>query len=316
MKVGDQLGELISVIVPVYNAKKYIVPCVNSILGSTYSHFELLLIDDCSSDGSPLLCEELARQDDRIKVIRHVVNGGPGKSRNTGLEICKGEYVTFVDADDTIHPQMLERLYDLLKANHADISFCSRKIVSDWLPDTHQDTGVSIFKDGVVDVSKLGNGDDLNSPFLKLFKREIFDNLRFPENCWAEDLYIVPDYLSRASVIAYTSEQLYCYSVRKDNISFRAQTHERMDFQILAYKRLYEYYRAKSFDEQRFARYVLFSYAQAWRSFSDVRSRFRYWKGYLRFFLQNVRIALRPGSLLFVLSPPLYDYLFRLRQKK
>ena len=311
-----QSQPLISVIVPVYNVAPYLESCVSSILASTYVHLELLLVDDGSTDGSGALCDELAQRDARIRVIHQPENGGQGKARNTGLDACQGDYISFIDSDDTIHPRMLERLYELLTTYQASISFCSRKVISDWLPDVHEDTGVHVFRDGVVDVSLLGNGDDLSSPVLKLYKRAIFEHLRFPETHWAEDLYIVPDYLSLAPVIAYTSEQLYYYSLRKDNISFGQQTHERMDFQIQAYQRLFAYYRSKAFDEQRFARYVLFSYAQAWRSFSDIRSRFRYWKGYLRFFLQNVRIALRPGSLLFVLSPPLYDYLFRLRQRK
>ena len=299
----------------VYQVARYLESCVSSILASSYAHLEVLLIDDGSTDGSAWICDELSHRDSRIRVIHQHENGGQGKARNTGLDACSGDYISFVDSDDTIHPQMLERLYELLITHQADISFCSRKVISDWLPDVHEDTGMHVFHDGVVNVAQLGNGDDLNSPVLKLYKRAIFEHLRFPETHWAEDLYIVPDYLSQASVIAYTSEQLYNYSVRKDNVSFRAQTHERMDFQILAYKKLYDYYRSKAFDEQRFARYVLFSYAQAWRSFHDVKSKFQYWMGYLCFFMNNFKIALRKGALLFVLAPSLYCYLLRIRQK-
>lgn len=308
--------ELISIIIPVYNAAKYLEACVTSVLRSTYEQLEVILVDDCSTDGSGLLCDRLSEQDERIKVIHCEENGGQGKARNAGLNIMSGDYVGFVDADDTIHPEMYEKLYNLLNNHHAAISFCSRKVISDWLPDEHEDTGVSIFEHGIVDVARLGNGNDLESPVLKLYRRAIFSHLRFPESHWAEDLFIVPDYLAQAARIAYTSEQLYFYSVRKDNVSFKSPTRERLDFQILGYEKLYRFFKMKAFDVQRFARYVLFSYAQAWLSFNDAGTRFHYWKGYVRFFLRHPRHASTKGSLLFLLAPAIYCSLMRHRQKK
>ena len=308
--------ELISIIIPVYNAGKYLETCVTSVLSSTYEHLEVILVDDCSTDDSGQLCDQLAEKDSRIKVIHCQENGGQGKARNAGLKIMSGHYVGFVDADDTIHPEMYERLYDLLIAHHADISFCSRKVISDWLPDEHEDTGISVFEDGKIDVARLGHGDDLESPVLKLYRKEIFSHLRFPESHWAEDLFIVPDYLAQASRIVYTSEQLYFYSVRKDNASFKKPTRERLDFQIQGYEKLYRYFKLKAFDAYRFARYVLFSYAQAWLSFNDFKTRFHYWKGYVRFFAKNTRTAVDKGSLLFLLAPGIYCSLMRHRQKK
>ena len=307
--------ELISIIIPVYNAGKYLEDCVSSVLRSTYEQLEVILVDDCSTDGSGLLCDRLSAQDARLKAIHCQGNGGPGRARNVGLDHMTGGYVAFVDADDTIHPEMYERLYDLLQTHQADISFCSRKVVSDWLADEHADTGVSVFENGVVDVARLGNSNDLESTFLKLYRKAIFSHLRFPESHWAEDLFIVPDYLAQASRIAYTSEQLYFYSVRKDNISFKPPTRKRLDFQILGYEKLYRYFQQKAFDSCRFARYVLFSYAQAWLSFNDASTRFHYWKGYVRFFLRHPRHASTKGSLLFLLSPHLYCALMRYRQQ-
>lgn len=305
--------ELISIIIPVYNAGKYLEACVTSVLSSTYEQLEVILVDDCSTDNSGQLCDQLSKRDARLKVIHCQENGGQGKARNVGLDHMTGDYVGFVDADDTIHPEMYERLYDLLTTHQADISFCSRKVVSDWLPDEHEDTGVSVFEGGIVDVSRLGNGNDLESPVLKLYRKAIFSQLRFPESHWAEDLFIVPDYLAQASRIAYTSEQLYFYSVRKDNASFKKPTRERLDFQILGYEKLYRYFQMKAFDSYRFARYVLFSYAQAWLSFNDFKIRFHYWKGYVRFFARNARTAVDKGSLLFLLAPGIYCSLMRHR---
>lgn len=308
--------ELISIIIPVYNAGKYLEACVTSVLRSTYEPLEVILVDDCSTDDSGPLCDQLAEKDERIKVIHCQENGGQGKARNAGLAIMSGDYVGFVDADDTIHPKMYEKLHDLLIAHHADISFCSRKVISDWLPDEHEDTGISVFEDGKVDVSRLGHGDDLESPVLKLYRKEIFSHLRFPESHWAEDLFIVPDYLAQASRIVYTSEQLYFYSVRKDNVSFKRPTQERLDFQILGYEKLYRYFKMKAYDQQRFAKYVLYSYAQAWLLFNNFKIRFKYWKGFLCFFTKNIRNIASKGAFLFVFAPYIYCSLMRCRKKK
>ena len=97
----------VSVIIPVYNTEKYIKTTVDSIVAQTYSDWELLLIDDCSKDNTHLVCEELAQGDRRIIYIRQTENGGPAKARNIGIDQAKGEYLAFVDSDDTVDPIFL-----------------------------------------------------------------------------------------------------------------------------------------------------------------------------------------------------------------
>lgn len=98
----------VSVVVPVYNAEAFLEECINSVLSQSYPHIELLLINDGSKDRSGEICDRFAREDDRIRVI-HQSNAGPSAARNNGLQAVTGEYVQFVDADDTIHPEMIER---------------------------------------------------------------------------------------------------------------------------------------------------------------------------------------------------------------
>lgn len=100
---------LISVIVPVYNVEKYLNECIESVLKQTYKNFELLLIDDGSSDSSPKICDDYAKQDERVKVV-HKQNAGVSAARNTGLDIAKGEYVTFIDSDDFVSEDYLQLL--------------------------------------------------------------------------------------------------------------------------------------------------------------------------------------------------------------
>ncbi len=112
---------LISVIIPVYKAEKYLRECVDSVIDQTYSNLEIILVDDGSPDGCPAICDEYAVVDKKCKVI-HKENGGVCTARNAGLDSAKGEYVAFLDADDTLLNDSMEKLYSAVKENDADIS--------------------------------------------------------------------------------------------------------------------------------------------------------------------------------------------------
>lgn len=111
---------MISVIVPVYNVDKYLNACIDSILRQTFDDFELLLIDDGNSDSSPAICDEYASRDPRVKVF-HKANGGVSDARNTGLDHARGEYVAFIDGDDWIQPDYLEKLHDRMQSGSFDL---------------------------------------------------------------------------------------------------------------------------------------------------------------------------------------------------
>ena len=124
------MEEKISVIIPVYKVEKYLSYCVNSVINQTYTNLEIILVDDGSPDNCPKMCDELAKTDKRIKVL-HKQNGGLSSARNAGIDIATGEYISFVDSDDTINPQTLEILHKLIKDDNADISMSSWKKVYD-----------------------------------------------------------------------------------------------------------------------------------------------------------------------------------------
>ena len=105
---------MISVIVPVYKVEAYLEKCVDSICRQTYKDLEIILVDDGSPDRCPRICDEYATKDNRIKVI-HKDNGGLSSARNAGLDIAQGEFISFVDSDDTIHSQMMEVLLSLIE---------------------------------------------------------------------------------------------------------------------------------------------------------------------------------------------------------
>ena len=113
----------LSVIVPVYNAERYLERCVNSIRCQTFKNLEIILIDDGSSDNSPKLCNEFSKNDLRIKVL-HQNNKGVGAARNKGLELCTGDYITFVDSDDFLDPEMYEHMMLIADRYACDLVIC------------------------------------------------------------------------------------------------------------------------------------------------------------------------------------------------
>lgn len=121
--MGKRSKETVSVIVPVYNGERYLERCMESILRQTWENMEILLVDDGSTDGSAGLCDDFAEKDKRVRAI-HTANKGVSSARNLGLEICGGDYVTFVDADDCLAENMVEYLADMLGKTGCDVAGC------------------------------------------------------------------------------------------------------------------------------------------------------------------------------------------------
>ncbi len=119
------IDDKISVVIPVYNAKEYLKVCVDSLLEQTYENFELLLIDDGSTDGSTELCDDIVKCDSRIRVI-HKKNGGVSSARNLGISIASGKFIMFVDSDDWLEKNALESMLAVIKKNDTDACFCDR----------------------------------------------------------------------------------------------------------------------------------------------------------------------------------------------
>ena len=218
------MNSLISVIVPIYKVEKYLRKCVESILSQTHTNLEIILVDDGSPDNCGAICDEYAKQDARIKVI-HKPNGGLSDARNAGLDIMTGEYVAFVDSDDWIGPRMYETLLQMLKQFQADMAFGA---VADDLE-----------QDGKVTTVKVSNYGD--EPFSesaveamrryfhgswaawdKLYKADLFRDIRYPVGEINEDEAIVLQLLSKCSCVCYTNEVFYHYMRRPSSGSITA----------------------------------------------------------------------------------------------
>lgn len=213
------MEELISVIVPVYNVEKYIKKCIESIINQTYNNLEIILVDDGSTDKSGKICDEYAMVDKRISVI-HKENGGLSDARNCGIDVAKGKYIAFVDSDDFIDLKMYEILYNNLVKNNADISICKpylfekynevveakeAEVVTVW---EKKDFYTKMYDDYLMTVVAWN----------KLYKREIFENIRYPKGKKIEDAAIIHYVLEKCEKIALTNLELYFYYQRDDSI--------------------------------------------------------------------------------------------------
>jgi minor teichoic acid biosynthesis protein ggaB len=218
--------ELVSVIVPVYNVENYLRECLDSIVAQTYRNIEVILIDDGSKDSSGEICDEYADKDNRVKVI-HKENGGVSAARNTGLDVAKGEWISYVDSDDYIEDTMLENLICLAKENDVELAMCSFKDISEC-ENVTQENDIRIFsKDELIYNYVVRNTDYCITEGIwdRIYKRVLVDGLRFKNDRINEDILYTMEVFTRAHKAVYTSEKLYNYRAgREGNITGRKAT--------------------------------------------------------------------------------------------
>lgn len=211
---------LISVIVPVYKVELFLPSCIESIISQTYQNIEIILVDDGSPDRCPQICDKWAAKDSRIKVI-HKSNGGLSSARNAGLDAAIGDYIGFVDSDDTIDSHMYEKLLFGIQNNDADICICGIKNVDE--------TGCVVKNKESVDIptavftretmfEMLSKWYYVTAPN-KLYKKRIFDKNRFAEGRIHEDEFSVHHFIGECNRVATISEELYIYLQRSNSIT-------------------------------------------------------------------------------------------------
>lgn len=229
-------NDLLSVIVPVYNAEKYLSRCIESILASTYHNLELILIDDGSSDSSLQICEQYRMADNRVQVF-HKENGGMCSARNYGLKRCKGHYLAFVDNDDIVSPFMYETLINIINKENVLVAECG------WV-EVNENTGkeqpgilkkygripISKVKIGLMENSRaFGGGYIWNSVFdykriCELSGMEFYFD---PNMDYFEDLYFQTSIFLQVSGDIFIIEDAYYYYLIRDNsFSHRHKTLE------------------------------------------------------------------------------------------
>lgn len=206
---------MISIIIPIYNVEVYLDRCLRSVQSQTYTNFEVIMVDDGSTDRSADIAILYAESDARFKYIKQS-NSGQGSARNTGLKNALGDYYCFVDSDDYIHPNYLSKLFNAITETNSDISVCSVERVFDngRIIDytiTNQDKASII-----TDINKYLISASF-SVWNKLFKSYLFEDLLFPEGIKYEDFALMPRVYERASKIVTIEDKLYYYYYRQNS---------------------------------------------------------------------------------------------------
>lgn len=210
---------LFSIIVPIYNSEKWLHRCIDSVLAQTFIDFEVLLIDDGSTDCSDAICDEYAKKDARIHVF-HKTNGGVSSSRNLGLENAIGDWVTFIDSDDCVSPHYLKNLFKHISENVDLVFSYATQVDSNGISKKEQYPSRLVSADKI-EIAFVEN--DLSwhtSPWSKLYRAKIIKqiNLRFDENMHiGEDLVFLYSYIMHCDQICFTSDTDYYYYFDTDN---------------------------------------------------------------------------------------------------
>ena len=209
----------LSIIVPIYNVRNFLHKCINSILNQTYKDYELILVDDGSSDGSSLICDDYKERDERICVF-HKENGGLSDARNYGLDHSKGEYVAFVDSDDWIDNGMYESMMSAIVNNNADIVVCGHRVVTiDGMVEETVVFNKPILYTGTQATIEILKDDEIPSfAWNKLYKKSLFKDIRFPKGRIYEDTAVVYRYFDIANSVYVLNETYYNYLRRPESI--------------------------------------------------------------------------------------------------
>ena len=234
------MDPIISIIVPIYNVGKYLPKCIESILNQTFKNFELILVNDGSTDNSGVVCDDYAKKDTRIKII-HKSNGGVSSARNAGLYVAKGEYIGFVDPDDYIDKNMYEKLYRLCIDNNSDIAICrfNREI-----------NGKIQNKESTEEIIELNNMEAMNELFKgnlyrfslcnKLFSKKCFNDVLFPEERIHEDLSTTYKLFDNSKKTVYINYCGYIY-VRRENSILTSTYNEKRLQAFIAWDEIIEF---------------------------------------------------------------------------
>lgn len=241
----DESTPLVSIIIPIYKVEPYLRRCLNSIVNQTYVNLEIILVDDGSPDRCPAICDEYAAKDLRIIVI-HKENGGLSDARNAGLDICTGEYISFVDSDDWVENKYIETLISSALLQDADIVIGSYDLIRNNKSEASEPFQNGMFSKKEVFFKIItAQTTHLGISWGKLYKKNILEGERFPVGKTQEDNYTSYKFIYKANRICCVDRVLYHYFQREHSISKTDTSNNFMDvvkeqFDFLLEKKEYE----------------------------------------------------------------------------
>lgn len=229
---------LISVIIPIHNTVNYLHKCIDSVRNQSLKEIEIILVDNLSTDGSSDICDQYVQIDSRIKVL-HLSVAGLSIARNAGIEIASSPYIGFIDSDDYIDPLMYQEMLNALILHDADIAYCNFYLESvKGIESSYPNSGNIYLRDQWSVLQDMMCERVSCSACNKLFKRDFFSILRFPEGCLYEDRLVMHDWLVDCSKIAWIDKPFYYYVARETSICHTIAPLNRYHYFLAEYSHL------------------------------------------------------------------------------
>lgn len=307
---------MISIIVPVYNMENYLARCIDSLLCQSVQDFEILLIDDGSTDKSSVICKEYAERDNRIRYIKKN-NGGLSDTRNVAIELSKGEFVTFVDSDDFVHNTYLEYLLALIRENSADISSCIHFETFNDVFNADMGENRSICMSGHEACERMMKdlAPVLTAACGKLYRTEIVRKYKFPYGRLHEDVATTFKYYLDSNKVVYGYKKLYAYFQHPNSIMHTISNKKvedelwAMSERALCLKKLQE----PELEEIAWEFMSIFLKKDVMEKIGETKT----WKKYGRLYIKNssrLKAKFKIGLLTYF--PMLGRYYFKKKKKK
>lgn len=251
--MGTNDKPLISVIIPIYKAEKYIEKCVRCVMSQTYQNLEIILVDDGSPDESGAICETLAKEDARIRVI-HKENGGAATARNAGLDIMTGEYIAFVDADDYMEANYIESLYCILSEHQAQVAICGFKTIDEGgnvvaIDNLHRKeiteeavSAIQVFSGNDIILQDLQGHWEHVAPWGKLYQADLFEGVRYPKWPAYEDEPVFIRVFDKVEKAVASKEKLYYYVQHAGSLMNTAYSEKQRSTTLMMWRERIAYY--------------------------------------------------------------------------
>lgn len=315
--------DLISIIIPVFNTEKYLKECIESVLQQSYHMIEVLLVDDGSTDNSLQVCQFYAEKDSRIKIFRKS-NGGLSSARNLGIDNANGAYFAFVDSDDYIDENMIEKLYLALEKENADMAICNFQCVLEnkekvQLNQKYLREEVLLAEDAI----KALFSEELGSYVIawnKLYKKELWNDLHYPEGYIHEDEFMIHHLLCRCKKVVTISDSLYYYRQVPGSIMHSGRNEKKLDKYVALADRILFLKKCVSDDNLKKLSYQYwFHYLEDFFYFRELNKKSIRLKRMKKSLVKVLPIMAQCGFfkkkdtigiLIFLLKPEIYEKLF------
>lgn len=314
------MEKLVSVIIPVYEVEDYLIRCVDSIRMQEYQKLEIILVDDGSSDNCPVICDKLAREDSRIRVI-HKTNGGLSSARNAGLDIARGDYIYFVDSDDCIDKAALKAMVQLATEYAVDIVVCDylrfqkeKELTAVEQPQLKIET---ISSQAALRRIYEAEGIKYVVAWNKLYAAHLFQNVRYKEGKLNEDEFTTYRLVDGAKKIVVTNQKYYYYFYNGSSITTNERymhsedIYEAFDEAIAFYEKK-NYIEASNAAKKAYLNRLIMRYRTLTGSQCDTQDIKNKYKVTYRRFKMNVPAM---GYRLFYYSPAMYCRLLKILKK-